>query len=124
MCGSPGNCYRRNVFTMAWFSRQKSGAEGSGEGEKKVRTEGLWLKCQSCSQIIWKKALDENFQCCPQCDHHNRIDARARLAILFDEGQYKELDEGLTSTDPLHFHDSKSYSSRLAAMQKETSLSD
>jgi acetyl-CoA carboxylase carboxyl transferase subunit beta len=110
---------------MAWFSRQRSGVdEGSGEGEKRVRTEGLWLKCESCSHIVWKKALDENFQVCPQCEHHFRIDARARLALLFDHGAYEELDSGLTSTDPLHFRDSKTYAERLASMQKETSLSD
>jgi acetyl-CoA carboxylase carboxyl transferase subunit beta len=110
---------------MAWFSREKSGVEeGASEGEKRVRTEGLWLKCESCSQIIWKKALEENFQVCPQCEHHFRIDARARLALLFDDGAYQEIDPGLTSTDPLHFSDSKTYTARLAAMQKATSLSD
>jgi acetyl-CoA carboxylase carboxyl transferase subunit beta len=98
--------------------------EGASEGEKRVRTEGLWLKCESCSQIIWKKALEENFQVCPQCEHHFRIDARARLALLFDDGAYQEIDPGLTSTDPLHFSDSKTYTARLAAMQKATSLSD
>ena len=110
---------------MAWFSRQKSGVEdGSGEGEKRVRTEGLWLKCENCSHIIWKKGLDENFQVCPQCEHHFRIDARARLALLFDDGAYEELDASLTSTDPLHFRDSKTYAERLASMQAATSLSD
>jgi acetyl-CoA carboxylase carboxyl transferase subunit beta len=98
--------------------------EGGTESEKRVRTEGLWLKCESCSQIIWKKALDENFQVCPRCEHHRRIDARARLAMLFDEGAYEELDTALASSDPLRFVDSKTYSVRLAAMQKETSLSD
>jgi len=74
---------------MAWFSRQKPGVEeGSGEGEKRVRTEGLWLKSESCSHIIWKKGLDENFQVCPGCNHHFRIDARTRLALLFDDGVY------------------------------------
>jgi acetyl-CoA carboxylase carboxyl transferase subunit beta len=110
---------------MAWFSRQKPGVEeGSGEGEKRVRTEGLWLKCESCGQIIWKKALEENLEVCPQCDHHFRIGARARLALLFDEGEYEELDQGLTSTDPLHFADSQKYADRLASVQLQTSLSD
>src|SRR5262249_52885154 len=95
-----------------------------GEGERRVRTEGLWLKCEDCSQIIWKKTLDENFQICPQCGHHFRLDARARLAILFDEGVYEELDAGLTSSDPLRFSDSKTYAVRLAEMQKVTSLTD
>jgi acetyl-CoA carboxylase carboxyl transferase subunit beta len=110
---------------MAWFSRQKPGfEEGAGEGEKRVRTEGLWQKCESCGQIIWKKSLEENFEVCPQCEHHFRIDARARLALLFDDGQYEEFDRGLTSTDPLRFTDSRKYSDRLAAVQRQTSMSD
>jgi acetyl-CoA carboxylase carboxyl transferase subunit beta len=109
---------------MTWFTRQKPGVEGAGDGEKRVRTEGLWLKCESCGQIIWKKALDDNLQVCPQCEHHFRIDARARLAILFDDGAYEEFDNALTSTDPLHFRDSKPYTERLASMQEATSLSD
>jgi len=109
---------------MAWFSRERSGAEGAGEGEKRVRTEGLWLKCEGCSQIIWKKALEENGQVCPQCDHHFRVDARTRLSLLFDGGVYEEADASLTSTDPLRFSDSKTYAVRLSEMQKATSMSD
>ena len=109
---------------MAWFTRQKPGVEGGGDGEKKVKTEGLWLKCDSCGQIIWKKALDENLQVCPRCEHHFKLDARSRLAVLFDDGAYEEHDATLTSTDPLHFVDSKKYSDRLASMQEATSLSD
>jgi acetyl-CoA carboxylase carboxyl transferase subunit beta len=110
---------------MAWFSRQKPGFdEGAGEGEKRVRTEGLWQKCESCGQIIWKKALEENGEVCPQCDHHFRIDARRRLAMLFDDGQYQEWDKNLTSTDPLGFADSRKYSDRLAAVQRDTEMSD
>src|SRR5580704_13433225 len=109
---------------MAWFTREKRGVEGSPEGEeKRVRTEGLWLKCESCSQIIWKKALDENFQCCPQCNYHFRLDARARLALLLD-GDYKEFDHGLASTDPLKFVDSRPYADKLKAAQTATHLSD
>jgi acetyl-CoA carboxylase carboxyl transferase subunit beta len=108
---------------MAWFTRQKSGAEAADQEKRHVRTEGLWFKCESCSQIIWKKALDENLQCCPKCNHHFRLDARARLAILFD-GEYSEHDSGLISTDPLKFEDSKKYSDRLQSMQSATQLSD
>jgi len=109
---------------MAWFTRQKPGVEGAAENEeRRVRTEGLWLKCESCSQIVWKKALDENLQCCPKCNHHFRIDARARLAMLFD-GEYREFDAGLVSTDPLMFRDSKQYTERLASTRSATRLSD
>ena len=109
---------------MAWFTRQKPGVESGPEGEKRLKTEGLWLKCESCGQIIWKKALDDNMQVCPRCEHHFRLDARARLEMLFDGGEYQEMDAGLTSTDPLHFHDSRPYTERLTAMQEATSMSD
>ena len=90
---------------MAWFTREKPGVdEGSGDGEKRIRTEGLWLKCESCGQIIWKKTLDENLQCCPKCEFHFRIDARTRLTTLFD-GDYEEFDQGMTSCDPLRLDD-------------------
>jgi len=71
-----------------------------------------------------EKTLDENMQVCPKCGHHFRLDARARLAMLFDEGSYEELDADLVSTDPLHFEDSKTYARRLEAMQQATGLSD
>jgi acetyl-CoA carboxylase carboxyl transferase subunit beta len=107
---------------MAWFAREKPGMEeGSGEGEKRVRTEGLWQKCQSCSEIIWKKALDENLQCCPKCDFHFRIGARTRLSILFD-GQYEEFDTGMSSTDPLRLDGA--YRDKLTAARDATQLSD
>ena len=77
---------------MAWFTRQKPGVEGGGDGEKKVKTEGLWLKCDRCGQIIWKKALDENLQVCPHCEHHFSWTRAPALAILFDEGAYQEHD--------------------------------
>ena len=109
---------------MAWFAREKPGVEATADSEKRVRTEGLWLKCESCGQIIWKKALDENMQVCPKCDHHFRLDARARLAMLFDGGAYEELDSGLISTDPLHFEDSKTYAARLDAMRASTGMAD
>ncbi len=107
---------------MAWFSREKTGMdEGSAEGEKRIRSEGLWLKCESCGQIIWKKALDENLQCCPKCEFHFRVDARTRLGMLFDDG-YEEFDAGMTSTDPLRLDDA--YRDKLAKAKEATHLSD
>src|ERR1039457_2950443 len=109
---------------MAWFNRNKPPTEGGGDEERRVRTEWLWLKCEHCGQVIWRKALDEAFQVCPKCEHHFRIDARKRLALLYDEGQYEEFDKDLVSSDPLQFVDSKTYKDRLAATQKSTSLPD
>jgi len=107
---------------MAWFKRQPGDLEPSGE--KKVRTEGLWVKCDGCRQIIWKKDLEENFNVCPKCQRHFRIDARSRLAQLLDDAQYEVFDSGLVSTDPLKFVDLKAYSSRLKQAQEETGLKD
>ena len=109
---------------MAWFTREKPSVGAPEEGERRVRTEGLWLKCQHCAQIVWRKTLEDNFQVCPKCEHHFRMDARSRMALLFDDAQYQEFDQGMTSTDPLNFVDSKSYVSRLSAMQASTSLLD
>ncbi|HXP87200.1 MAG TPA: acetyl-CoA carboxylase, carboxyltransferase subunit beta [Bryobacteraceae bacterium] len=108
---------------MAWFTRQGPGFEESSGDEKRVRTEGLWLKCEGCEQIIWKKALDENLQCCPKCNFHFRLDARARLSVLLD-GEWEEFDTAMVSTDPLGFVDSKTYAERLRGMQESTQLSD
>ncbi len=107
---------------MTWFKRQSGELDTSGE--KKVRTEGLWVKCEGCRQVIWKKDLDENMQVCPKCDRHFRIDARTRLAQLLDDGQYETFGENLTSTDPLKFVDLKPYSGRLKQAQADTGLSD
>jgi len=107
---------------MAWFKRQSGELDASGE--KKIRTEGLWVKCDNCRQIIWKKDLEENLNVCPKCDKHFRIDARSRLAQLLDDSQYEVFDSNLSSTDPLKFVDLKPYSSRLKQAQKDTQLTD
>src|SRR3954469_15147450 len=107
---------------MAWFKRQSGDLDASGE--KKMRTEGLWVKCESCRQIIWKKDLEENQNVCPKCGKHFRIDARTRLSLLLDDGEYETFSDNLTSTDPLNFVDLKPYSERLKRAQSETGLND
>ena len=107
---------------MAWFKRESGELDNSGE--KRVRTEGLWVKCEGCRQIIWKKDLEENMNVCPKCDKHFRIDARTRLSHLLDDNQYEVFDANISSTDPLKFVDLKPYSSRLKQAQKETGLKD
>ena len=107
---------------MTWFKRQSG--ELDTTGERKVRTEGLWVKCEQCRQIIWKKDLEDNLNVCPKCDKHFRIDARARLAQLLDDNEYDITDADLVSTDPLKFVDLKAYSSRLKQAQSDTGLKD
>jgi len=107
---------------MAWFKRESGELDTSGA--KTVRTEGLWVKCEGCRQIIWKKDLEENLNVCPKCQKHFRIDARMRLALLLDENEYETFDANLSSTDPLKFVDLKPYSSRLRQAQRDTGLKD
>ena len=107
---------------MAWFKRES--VELDTSGQKTVRTEGLWVKCEGCRQIIWKKDLEENLNVCPKCEKHFRIDARRRLALLLDENQYEMLDGNISSTDPLKFVDLKPYSSRLRQAQHDTGWKD
>ncbi|MBM3775193.1 MAG: acetyl-CoA carboxylase carboxyltransferase subunit beta [Acidobacteria bacterium] len=109
---------------MSWFKREPAPRQAGAEvGSRHVRTEGLWLKCDGCRQIIWKKDQEANQSVCPKCGAHQRIDARTRLQMLFD-GPFEEFDSGLTSTDPLQFVDHKPYRDRLQEMQGATSLSD
>jgi acetyl-CoA carboxylase carboxyl transferase subunit beta len=66
---------------MAWFKRDTEFPKTSEpDSERTVRTEGLWLKCDGCRQIIWKKDLELTSNVCSKCGFHFRIDARARLA--------------------------------------------
>ena len=107
---------------MVWFKREST--EIQTPEEKRVRTEGLWVKCDGCRQIIWKKELEENLKVCPKCNFHFRIDARARLALLLDEGSYEIEDSKLASTDPLNFSDTRPYKTRLKISQEETGIKD
>src|SRR5437763_2150703 len=105
---------------MSWFKRDKPSDEKLPKlenGERKVRTEGLWQKCDGCRQIIWKRDLEANAGVCPKCNFHFRIDAATRVKLLLD-AEYETFDTNLTSSDPLAFVDSKPYSARLVAMQQ------
>jgi acetyl-CoA carboxylase carboxyl transferase subunit beta len=107
---------------LAWFKRESSEIRQSDE--KRVRTEGLWVKCDGCRQIIWKKELEDNHNVCTKCDYHFRIDAATRLMLLLDEDSIETADDNLASTDPLGFTDTRPYKSRLEKSQAETGLKD
>lgn len=110
---------------MAWFTRKEpSLTPEPDDSERKVKTEGLWLKCDGCSQVIWRKGLEENLWLCEKCGHHFRVDAVTRLRMLLDEGEFQEHDAGLASTDPLHFTDSRPYKQRLADNKEATGHPD
>jgi acetyl-CoA carboxylase carboxyl transferase subunit beta len=106
---------------MSWFKREDN--EIVNDPEKTVRTEGLWMRCDGCREIIFKADLEANLQVCPKCGQHFRIDARSRIANLL-EPDYEVVDLELRSTDPLEFTDLKPYKRRLAEAQKKTGLND
>ena len=94
---------------MAWFKKSKE-----IKTEKKVKIpEGLWIKCDRCKEIIYKKEIEKNLQVCPKCNYHFRISARERIDLIADEGSFVELDNDLTPSDPLNFKDKASYAERL-----------
>ena len=107
---------------MTWFRKENKPL--AAPREKRVQTEGLWIKCDGCKHILWKKDLEASLLCCPKCGHHFKMGSRPRLEMLFDEGRYNEHDAGLASTDPLKFQDTKSYAQRLKHAEKVTGLKD
>jgi acetyl-CoA carboxylase carboxyl transferase subunit beta len=105
---------------MAWFKKTKD-----LKADKKVKIpEGLWVKCESCKEIIYKKEIDRNLQVCPKCNYHFRISARERLKLLVDEGSFTEFDSNLLSSDPLNFKDTMSYKDRMKENQKKSGLNE
>lgn len=106
---------------MTWFRREEN--QIVDRGEKTVRTEGLWVKCEKCGQVIWRADLEANLLVCPQCGYHFKMNARTRVASLLEPG-YELVDLELKSTDPLDFSDLKPYKGRLKKAQASTGLND
>ena len=106
---------------MAWFKKVRKPIEASPD--KSRVPEGLWVKCPSCAQVIYNKDLAASLSVCTKCGHHFRLSASERLRALFDD-DWDEHDSGLTSTDPLHFTDTKPYQQRLASSIENTGLKD
>jgi acetyl-CoA carboxylase carboxyl transferase subunit beta len=109
---------------MSWFRKKEKPRHTDPNEEKTVRTEGLWIKCLGCEQMLFKREIDENLSVCPKCGHHRRIKASERLDMTFDDAEWSELDRGLASNDPLNFVDTKSYKTRLVEMEANTGLRD
>jgi len=99
---------------MSWFKRDKPKIEDQGEDEeRKVKTEGIFVKCPECDSSLYKGELQESLQVCAHCEYHFRLSALERLEILFDDGKFERLDEDVTSADPLEFVDTKPYKDRI-----------
>ena len=98
---------------MTWFKREKKPIEVPDE--RRVVTEGLWIKCNGCKDPLWKKDLEANIQVCPKCNYHYKISAFDRINLLMDPG-WAEHDGTLYSTDPLDFKASKPYKDSLKTL--------
>ncbi len=108
-------------IAVAWFKKEPL----VSVKETKVRMpEGLWIKCDNCKEIIYKQELERNANVCPRCQHHFRIGARARIALLVDPDSFEERNASLHSLDPLHFKDQKGYPDRLKAAKKATGMEE
>nr|YP_010195665.1 acetyl-CoA carboxylase, carboxyl transferase subunit beta [Crassiphycus birdiae]UAD83062.1 acetyl-CoA carboxylase, carboxyl transferase subunit beta [Crassiphycus birdiae] len=86
--------------------------------------EGLWIKCNKCSLLMYYKALEKSFKTCPKCEHHFPTTSQDRIKKLIDKNTWKPINKYLTSTDPLGFSDRKLYSKRLLDMKIQTGLFD
>ena len=91
---------------------------------KKEIPEGVWTKCEECSNPIFNKTLEENSRVCPKCGYHFTLSARERISLLIDEGTFQESDANLTSADPLNFKGPKTYLEKIKSDQEATGLKD
>jgi acetyl-CoA carboxylase carboxyl transferase subunit beta len=107
---------------MTWFKKKDQKIEPVPEGERVVRTEGIFVKCPECDAALYKRELEESLQVCTHCAYHFRLGARERLAMLFDDANYEELDAEVVSGDPLNFVDTKPYKLRLEQAKRATGL--
>jgi acetyl-CoA carboxylase carboxyl transferase subunit beta len=104
---------------MAWFKKEKN------KISKRVKVpEGLWVKCNSCKEIIYRKEVERNLKVCPKCNYHFRISARERISLLADNGSFIEMGQDLVSKDPLNFKDQITYKERLKDSQKKVNIKE
>ncbi len=107
---------------MAWFKRQDKGIQTPTE-KKKEAPDGLWYKTPS-GNIIHMRELKNNAYVSPDDGYHVRIGSKEYFEILFDNNKFTELDEKMSSSDPLKFVDTKAYPQRITESQKKTGLKD
>ncbi len=109
---------------MSWFEKLMPSRIRTEGGNKRTVPEGLWVKCNACSAMLYRAELERNLDVCPKCDHHMRIGARRRLESFLDQNEREELFADIQPVDILKFKDSKKYKDRLSQAQKSTSESD
>ncbi|RKY79619.1 acetyl-CoA carboxylase carboxyl transferase subunit beta [candidate division KSB1 bacterium] len=106
---------------MAWFKRTQKGVTTT---EKKQLPDGLWLKCEQCNEILYRKELERNLYVCYKCNFHFRIRSYQYIQILLDENSFEEFEKNIKSVDPLHFRDRRRYSDRIRDAMKNSGLNE
>lgn len=109
---------------MSWINRIFNKDTSSTSSRKANVPEGVWTKCTSCEQVLYRDELRRHLEVCPKCGHHMRIDARERLLALLDKDSSQELSAELEPKDILKFKDLKKYKDWISAAQKETGEKD
>jgi len=92
--------------------------------KKKEIPDGLWTKCEECSEVLYNKTLEENLKCCPKCNYHFVLGAYERINMVFDQDTFEEYDRDMVSVDPLDFKGPKTYKEKLVQDQLATGLKD
>jgi acetyl-CoA carboxylase carboxyl transferase subunit beta len=92
--------------------------------KKKEIPDGLWTKCEECSQVLYNKTLEENLRVCPKCNYHFTLGAYERINTLLDKDSFEEFDKDMLPADPLDFKGPKTYKEKLAADQAATGLKE
>lgn len=107
---------------MAFFRRRTPGLSRTGE---KSIPDGLWMKCVSCGQTLYKSEVEEKLQVCPSCGHHYRVSARRRIEMHFDAASFEETHTTLSAADPLSFSvGDESYAQRVQRARTQSDLNE
>jgi len=109
---------------MAWFRKEKKPKEPTDKKQGGPIPEGLWIKCDDCKEIVYRKEVEQNLNVCTKCGYHFRLTARERFQMLFDDGAYKEFATNIRSSDPLEFRDTKRYRDRLQVDEQRVGKGD
>lgn len=104
---------------MDWFKRKK---RGIADQQKKDLPDGLWLKCESCGEIVYRKQLERNYFVCTKCNFHFQIQSKNYINLFFDEGTFEEFNTHIKNADPLKFRDTKKYTDRIKSAVKKTNM--
>lgn len=108
---------------MAWFRKDKLQKEKAPVRKVKI-PEGVWLKCDNCKEIVYKKEVERLLKVCPKCNYHFRISAEERINLFLDNGSFEEMDKDISSKDPLNFKDLVKYKDRLKEYERKTGKKD